>query len=352
MLWVDKYRPRSLDETDYHTELSERLLELANDGDLPHLLFYGPSGAGKRTRIAGLLKALFGPGVEKQKMEHREMQTPTKKTVEITTMASSYHIEMNPGDAGNNDRFVVQEIIKEIAQSGALHAKQQRIPYKVVVLVEVDRLTKQAQAALRRTMEKCTSSCRLILCCENPSKVIDPVRSRCLGIRVPAPTEEQVISVLHAVAEKERVVLPDKLASRIAKASKRNVRRAVLAFEGCKVRTTELTDETPIQVPDWEKYIYDIATSITADQSPQKLLNVRDRLFDLLSKCIPADVILKTLTTALIQNLDDTLKPDVLHYAAIYEHRIHLGSKEIFHLEAFVAQYMALYKKYLVTLFD
>ncbi|CAN0362586.1 unnamed protein product, partial [Scytosiphon promiscuus] len=62
----------------------------------------------------------------------------------------------------------------------------------VVVLVGVDRLTKQAQAGLRRTMEKYTSSCRLILLCHSPSKVIEPVRSRCLGVRVPAPGEQEV----------------------------------------------------------------------------------------------------------------------------------------------------------------
>ena len=157
MLWVDRYRPLSLEAMDYHSELSQRLLDLAADGDIPHLLFYGPSGAGKKTRIAALLKALFGPGVERQKLEHREFKTPSNKLVQVTTTASSYHIEMNPGDAGSDDRFVLQNVVKEIAQSGALH-KKQKTPYKVVVLVEVDRLTKQAQAALRRTMEKCTAT--------------------------------------------------------------------------------------------------------------------------------------------------------------------------------------------------
>ncbi len=62
----------------------------------------------------------------------------------------------------------------------------------MVVLAEVDRLSRQAQAALRRTMEKYTAACRLILCCNSASRVIEPVRSRCLGIRVAAPTHEQV----------------------------------------------------------------------------------------------------------------------------------------------------------------
>jgi replication factor C subunit 3/5 len=64
--------------------------------------------------------------------------------------------------------------------------------FKVVLLMEVDRLSRQAQAALRRTMEKYTATCRLILCCNNASRVIEPVRSRCLGIRIAAPTHDEV----------------------------------------------------------------------------------------------------------------------------------------------------------------
>ena len=191
MLWVDKHRPTALEKLSYHAELGERLGSMAEDGDIPHLLFYGPSGAGKKTRVQCLLKALYGAGAEKQRLEHREFKTPTNKTIEVTTVASNYHIEMNPSDAGNNDRFVVQEVIKEIAQSGSVLAKtgaQKKGPaFKVILMVEVDRLSRQAQAGLRRTMEKSSSACRLVMICTNPSKVIDPIRSRCLGIRIAAP---------------------------------------------------------------------------------------------------------------------------------------------------------------------
>jgi replication factor C subunit 3/5 len=64
--------------------------------------------------------------------------------------------------------------------------------FLVIVIVEVDKLTRDAQHGLRRTMEKYVSSCRLILCCNSTSRVIPAIRSRCLAIRVAAPTIDEV----------------------------------------------------------------------------------------------------------------------------------------------------------------
>ena len=89
-LWVDKYRPKSLTSLDYHKEQASRLKKLVNlchtmttcdaimipfllqvqSTDFPHLLVYGPSGAGKKTRIMCLLRELYGSGVEKLRIEH------------------------------------------------------------------------------------------------------------------------------------------------------------------------------------------------------------------------------------------------------------------------------------------
>jgi replication factor C subunit 3/5 len=48
--------------------------------------------------------------------------------------------------------------------------------------------------------------------------------------------------------------------------------------------------------------------------------------------------LIQNLAFALLPKLDEELKPEVIHWAAFYEHRIRLGSKVIFHLEAFVAK--------------
>jgi len=206
MLWVDKHRPSKLEDLSYSDDITSRLDALAaSPQSMPHLFFYGPSGSGKKTRISSLLRALFGPGADRLKLDKRSFTTPTKRTVEINLITSNYHIEMSPGDAGLNDRYVVQELIKEIASNTNVTAatstttsttsadgNRKKPDFKVVVLSEVDRLSRPAQAALRRTMEKYSSTCRLILCCNSQSKVIEPVRSRCLGIRVGAPTHDDV----------------------------------------------------------------------------------------------------------------------------------------------------------------
>lgn len=67
-----------------------------SSGDFPHLLVYGPSGAGKKTRIMCLLRELYGAGVERLKMGHQTFTAPSKKRVDIVTISSNYHVEVNP----------------------------------------------------------------------------------------------------------------------------------------------------------------------------------------------------------------------------------------------------------------
>ena len=370
MLWVDKHRPKNLQQLSHHPTTTAQLTSLSESpATLPHLLFYGPSGAGKKTRIQCLLRAIFGPGADRLRLDKRTFTTPTKKTLDVNMICSNYHIELSPGDAGMHDKYVVQEVIKEMAANRSLNAgtltastdnandntNKNTVQYKIVVLVEVDKLTRQAQAALRRTMEKYTSSCRLILCCNNQSKVMEAVRSRCLSIRIAAPTIDDICRTLKYVSDKEKVTLQDELCISIARESSRNLRRAILMLETSRVnagsKILKHDQGQGLQKTDWEIYISQLASDITKEQSPQRLMAAREKLYELLINCIPASVIIKTLAMELMKNLDDELKHDVLEAAAFYEHRIALGSKEIFHLEAFVAKFMAIYKQYLNDMF-
>lgn len=84
-------------------------------------------------------------------------------------------------------------------------------------------------------MEKYVRTCRLILCANSTSRVLPAIRSRCLGIRVPAPTVSQIKTILLSISKKEGFLLPDELAVRVSETSERNLRRAILILEACKV---------------------------------------------------------------------------------------------------------------------
>mmetsp|Transcript_6885 Transcript_6885/g.11351 ORF Transcript_6885/g.11351 Transcript_6885/m.11351 type:complete len:385 (+) Transcript_6885:24-1178(+) len=383
MLWVDKYRPKRLEQLTYHAKMTQMLRKMVLSGNFPHLLFYGPPGAGKKTRILALLQEVFGKGVTKIKTEHRSFKV-NSRTIEITTLGSNYHIEMNPSDAGIYDRVVVQDIIKEIASSQSLitastitatqsnhnhnskHKQDEkekesqqsnRAHFKVVVLNEVDKLTKDAQHGLRRTMEKYMSTCRIILQCDCVSKVIEPLRSRCLSIRIAAPSHEQIVEILKDVANKERVSMDDEFARQIAIKSQRNLRRALLMLQVSSTESNRLVmadakqQQQRIKTAPWQLFIEELARIVVEEQSPQRLLLARQKLYELLANCIPADVIFEKLTVALMENVDDSLRKDIVHWAAYHEHRMQQGAKPIIHLEAFLARFMQIYKKWQLEFF-
>ena len=165
-----------------------------------------------------------------------KVKTPSRTVdVELTLASSNHHVELSPADAGTHDRYVVQEVIKEMARARPVDAATGARGFKVLVLHEVDRLSRDAQAALRRTMEKYSAGCRLILAANSLSRVIEPLRSRCLCVRVPAPTDDALVGVIDAVARKEGLTLPPALAQRMAAAANGNARRALLS-RACQAR--------------------------------------------------------------------------------------------------------------------
>ncbi|WFD34701.1 Replication factor C (RF-C) subunit [Malassezia cuniculi] len=340
MLFVDKYRPRELDELHYHPELTGQLKAL--------------------TRIACLLKELYGPGALKLKIDQRVFMNPSRRKIEVNLISSNYHIELTPSDAGIYDRLIIQDILKEIAQTQQVDQNAAH-RFKIVVINEADALSRDAQSALRRTMEKYMGNLRLVLCANSTSRIIAPIRSRCLLLRVGAPSSDDMGRVLRHVAKRERFHLPDEVAAEIIENAQGNLRKALLVLETLHVQSCvpanrpDFSQKVTVAQPDWQTYCERTADMILNEQTPSALLAVRGRLYELLVHAIPASLVFKTLVDYMVRRVDESIRAGIVEKAAYYvrttayqELRSATGSKPIFHLEAFVAQVMFMQKSLLL----
>lgn len=231
-------------------------------------------------------------------------------------------------------------MIKSVAQSGGLLEK---IPFKVVVISEAHKLTVAAQHSLRRTMEKYMSTIRLIFCADTSSTIVPPIKSRCLLMRVAAPSVEIISSILASTAKKENFTkITPEVIKNISIECDRNLRRALLMMEIMKVN-----DSLDIIKPTWLIFIQAMAKKMLESQTVDKIKSIRENFYELESHLIPTEIMFKILVSSLLQMCDKQLKGKLLQLAAFYEHKMRIGNKRVIHFEAFVAHFLNVYRKFI-----
>ena len=172
-IWTEKYRPGTFDDIKGQKEIVEKIKAFVKSKNMPHLLFSGPAGVGKTTLSLVIARELFG--------ENWRENT----------------LELNASDERGID--VVRVKVKDFARTKAIG----EVPFKLIYLDESDALTREAQQALRRTMENYTRTCRFILSCNYSSKIIDPIQSRCAVFRFKPLSKEEITEVICNVCKGE-----------------------------------------------------------------------------------------------------------------------------------------------------
>jgi replication factor C subunit 2/4 len=174
--WIEKYRPEFLKDIVGNTEAVSRLATIAQIGNLPNIILSGPPGIGKTSSILCLAREMLGESY--------------KNAV----------LELNASDARGID--VVRSKIKMFAQ------KKVTLPpgkHKIIILDEADSMTNAAQQALRRTMEIYSSTTRFAIACNNSTKIIEPIQSRCAILRFSRLQDVEILTRLQQICAAENV---------------------------------------------------------------------------------------------------------------------------------------------------
>lgn len=174
--WVEKYRPKKLDDLISHVDIISTISKFVKEDRLPHLLFYGPPGTGKTSTILAVAKQIYSPK-------------------EFNSMV----LELNASD----DRGI--GIVRGQVLSFASTRTIFKSGFKIVILDEADAMTRDAQNALRRVIEKFTENTRFCIICNYLSKIIPALQSRCTRFRFGPLTPDQMVPRLQHVIEQEKV---------------------------------------------------------------------------------------------------------------------------------------------------
>ena len=200
-MWAEKYRPKSLAQMVDQKQIVERLASFAKSRNIPHCIFAGPPGTGKTTAALCLARDLYGDVFREHLME------------------------LNASDERGIN--VVRETVKTFARVRTLG----EIPFKILILDEADNMTRDAQQALRRTMERYTRTCRIILIANYSGKIIEPIQSRCAPFRFSYLPRQEHDEYLKRVASGENITLQEDGLNAIFDVCEGDLRKAINSLQ-------------------------------------------------------------------------------------------------------------------------
>ncbi|MHA1196995.1 MAG: replication factor C small subunit [Promethearchaeota archaeon] len=218
--WVEKYRPRTLDQVINQEGIIKRLKQFVKDKAMPHLIFAGPAGTGKTTCALAMVREIY---------KHKVARNIT-------------YLELNASDARGID--VIRTYVKDFAKS----KPPIDIPFKILILDEADNMTAPAQQALRRTMEKYTKNCRMILICNYSNKIIPPIQSRCVVFRFSSLKPEDIKKRIQFIAEQENIEVTEKGLDALVKVSRGDCRRAINYLQSCGTINQKVDEDMVFKV--------------------------------------------------------------------------------------------------------
>ena len=314
VIWTEKYRPKDFSQVKGQQDIVDRAKAFVESRNMPHLMFSGPAGTGKSTLSLIIVKKLFGENWRNN------------------------YLELNASDERGID--VIRQKVKNFARTKALA----EVPFKIIFLDEADALTREAQQALRRTMENFTSNCRFILSCNFSSKIIEPIQSRCAVFRFKPLEKADISGIITEISKIENLNIDEKAIERLYEISEGDCRRIINVLQSIASVKKDITEENIYEIvsttrPADIQLILDLAIAGNFIQAREKLLEV------MLKQSLAGLDIIKGIQKEVWKiNVDDKSKIKVIEKCGEIEFRLVEGADEFIQLESFLAS-LALLKK-------
>ncbi len=308
-IWTEKYRPKTLDEVVGQKEIVERLKAIVRSGNIPHFLFSGPAGTGKTTCALALVRELFGQ--DDWRINFQELNASDERGIQI-----------------------VRTKIKSFARAAPLGGAD----FKVIFLDEADSLTSDAQAALRRTMEKYSLTCRFILSCNYSSRIIPPIQSRCSVLRFGPLSDNDIKIYLRRIAETEELNITEEGFSSLLYIGRGDLRKTLNVLQVAASFSKEIDAENLYQTSTTARP-EDISELITLPLKG-KFREARDNLEKLLTVggLSGEDVLSQMHREVYSLPLDDNVRVKILDTIGEIDFRLVEGANERIQLEALLAK--------------
>lgn len=304
---IEKYRPQNVDNIVGQDKIIKKLKDYVISKNMPHCMFAGPPGSGKTTSAICLAKELYGKG---WKADFKELN-------------------------GSNERGI--DVIRGVVKDFAGVTSMSDVGFKIILLDEADNLTKDAQAALRRTMEQYSSSCRFILTCNYSSSIIEPIQSRCAVFRFKRISDKDIKERLKWICGNEGIKIENDALEAIAFVSEGDLRKSIGILDSCR-----MSDIETIKVCD----IYDIVGMIEPVILKELIKKALSREFfgslNLVEKVMldglsAIDILKGMMKEVMNMNIEDKMKVDIVSSVGECEFRISEGANELIQLKALIA---------------